>query len=63
MRIIIKNNSKLNDIECLGIIQEVMEKGKISNDGKCYSYVTFFLIPIITVYCEETKTGFKFTIN
>lgn len=43
-KIIINNNSELNEIEALGFVSQVIKEGRVSKDGKRYCYATFFKI-------------------
>jgi hypothetical protein len=64
-KIIIRNNSELDDYTALGAVMRVIQKGKISNDGKQHCYATTMRIASkdkdVTVYttlngCSETFT-------
>ena len=41
-RIIINNKTDLTDFECLSLIKEVVELGRISNNNKQYCYYSVF---------------------
>lgn len=52
-RIIINNKSDLSDLEAVTIVQDIVERGRISNDGKQYCY-------LMTI---EMKSGKKYAIQ
>ena len=43
-KIIIKNQSEIDDISVLTLVQRVIKNGRISNNGKQYCYLTSFEI-------------------
>jgi len=43
-KIIIKNNTEIDDISVLILVQRVIKYGRISNNGKQYCYLTAFEI-------------------
>ena len=55
-KIIIRNNSRISDIEALRCVSQVIDMGRQSAEGKCYTYVTTF-INGIAVSAEVTKAG------
>lgn len=61
MKLIIDNRSRLEDSECLTLIQRVMEEGRVSNNGKQYCYVTRFHGGV-TVYSDLNKKSDRFII-
>jgi hypothetical protein len=44
-KIIIDNRSDLTDIEAIKLVQTVIIKGRISNNGKQYCYLVTYLKP------------------
>lgn len=42
-------------------VQKVISQGMISDDGKCYCYLTIFRDGTY-VSCDKTKMGFKFNV-
>jgi hypothetical protein len=66
-RIIITNHSEvLEDQDALMLVMNVMEGGRISNEGKQYCFLTVFYYGITgmehQVVSDLTKTGDKFTV-
>lgn len=65
-RIIINNDSDVDDFTALGAVMKVMLQGKISNDGKQHCYATTMRIASIdkevTVYCTLNKKSETFRI-
>ena len=53
-KIIVKNYSKLNDMDALYYVNSVMNMGRIS--GECYCFVTTYESGI-RVLADRTKTG------
>ncbi len=43
-KIIIKNQTEMDDISVLTLVQRVIKNGRISNNGKQYCYLTSFEI-------------------
>ena len=43
-KIIIKNQTEMDDISVLTLVQSVIKNGRISNNGKQYCYLTSFEI-------------------
>ena len=65
-RIIIDNRSDLSDIEAVQLTARVIKQGRISNDGKQYSYGTTFRIGDrgeYGVWSDLNKCSDKFTIT
>ena len=61
-RIIIQDNSTVPTIDVMRAIINVMADGRVSDDGKCYCYVTVFPRSELAISAEVTKTGTdKFT--
>lgn len=56
MKLIIKVHHDINDITALNLVDSVIKKGKISNDGKQYCYATVFESGY-TVHAQLTNTG------
>ena len=52
-KIIVKNYSKLNDMDALYYVNSVMNMGRIS--GECYCFVTTY--EMVRVFADRTKTG------
>lgn len=55
-RIIINNRSKEPDYNAILAVLDVMREGRVSDDGKCYCYLTVFPSFEIAVSAEVTKT-------
>jgi hypothetical protein len=64
-RIIINNFTDIPDYEALVIVSKIIERGKISNDGKRYCYGARFTYSNNKgcVFCDENKQGYTFTIE
>lgn len=58
-RIIIENRSTMPDAQVVCAIASVIESGRISNNGKQYSYLTTFASGLI-VYSDLNKQSDKF---
>lgn len=41
-KIIIENRSSIRDVHCLSLVMQVMEQGRVSNDGKQYCFLSCF---------------------
>ena len=60
-RLIIVNRSDLPMTEAMDWIARIMDRGRISNEGKQYCYAV--RLPSGHVICSDlTKTGDKFTV-
>lgn len=53
--IIIHKDNNINDYEALTHVQAVIRGGRISDNGKCYCYVTEFKDGVI-VYADKKKS-------
>jgi len=64
MKIIIDNQSDLMMDTCLTMVMNVMDNGRVSNNGKQYCYLTAFNSPDgdIHVVTDLNKKSDKFTI-
>jgi hypothetical protein len=61
--IIIKNKShRLDDVTALWYVQQVIEKGRISNKGKDYCYITVFEDTRIVVNVTANKLSDSFLV-
>ena len=67
-KIIIKNQTEIDDISVLTLVQRVIKNGRISNNGKQYCYLTCFNIDnkqyhIVTDLnrCSDVFTFYKAT--
>ena len=63
-KLIINNQSDLDDLDALRLIELVVSEGRISNNGKQYCYATIVKVGGIeyAVYTDLNKTSDKFTI-
>ena len=68
-RIIINNRTEFDWSDIIRYIDKVINMGKISGDKDCYCYVSTFklgnydgAIGELAVFCDKTKTGFKFDV-
>lgn len=59
--ILIHKSDAISDYDALLYIQSVIRNGRISNDGKCYCYVTEFKDGVI-VYADKKKVDI-FTVT
>ena len=64
-KIIINNDSHVDDFTALAAVMKVMELGKISNDGKQHCYVSVVKVAgdkDVTVSSHLNKTSERFTV-
>ena len=62
-KIIVENRSSLSDSQCLVVVGEVIEKGRISNNGKQYCYATRFTGPTSCVVVTDlNKCSDRFVV-
>ena len=63
-KLIINNQSDLDDLDALRLIELVVSEGRISNNGKQYCYATIAKVGGIeyAVYTDLNKMSDKFTI-
>lgn len=63
-KLIINNQSDLDDLDALRLIELVVSEGRISNNGKQYCYATIAKVGCIeyAVYTDLNKMSDKFTI-
>lgn len=63
-KIIIENSSTLPIEKAINMIHNVIEKGKVSNNGKQYCYLTIFRFDNIEygVSCSMNKKSFRFIV-
>lgn len=54
-RIIINNESELDDTEAISLVKRVLEKGKVSNKGEQYSYLTVFYKMESAIHVSHTN--------
>lgn len=55
-KMIIKNDSRLTDNNALIYVSDVISKGRISNDGKCYCLATTYIEGVV-VTCRVSRNG------
>ena len=62
--LIITNETTLSNLECLRFVAQVMGKGKVSNNGKQYCYMTVFPMDDkeICISTRLNKCSHKFII-
>ena len=56
-RIIIQNDSSKGDYKALRMLLNVIGDGRVSNDGKCYCYVSVFPKEKLAIYADVTRKG------
>lgn len=62
-KMIINNeSSRLDDVSALWYVQQVIEKGRISNKGKDYCYITVFEKTKIVVNATGNKLSDTFRV-
>jgi len=62
MKIIVNNESdRLTDADCLWYVQQVINEGRISDNGKSYCYCMNFKTGIV-VYATKNKTSDTFRV-
>lgn len=61
-KIIIHNNSSASDALALICVQQVMNDGRISNEGKQYCYATLFHNPKVAVTTRLNKSSDVFYV-
>ena len=64
-KIIINNQSSLGDEEVLRLVGYVIRKGRISDNGRSYCYLTSFPIGCfcdVLVYAKRNKTSDTFVV-
>lgn len=62
MRVIINNESHLCIQDALRAVQRVIRNGRISDNGKCYCYVTVFPELQVAVMAKLLKVGDSFKV-
>ena len=66
-KIIIENRSSVSDNVAISLVQRVITKGRVSNDGKQYCYATVFRNPEqdgeIAVYTDLNKKSDRFVVS
>ena len=64
---IIENRSAVGDSVAINLVQRVISKGRISNNGKQYCYATVFRNPEqdgeIVVYTDLNKKSDRFVVS
>ena len=56
MKIIINNKSKVvSDIKAVELVSSVIQKGRISDDGKSYCYMTTYTLSKETIAISATR--------
>lgn len=65
MKVIIDNRGSLEINDAISLVKLVIDKGRISNNGKQYCYATSFIVDGDThmVYAVLNKNSDKFIIN
>ena len=58
-KIIVDNSSDLGDNVAMQLVKQVIELGRVSDDGKQYCYVTTFNVGSDTVYAVATHLNKK----
>ncbi len=63
-KIIIQNDSDLSIIDCLRIVEAVVEQGRVSNNNRQYAYLTSFSVgeKCYHVVTDINKQSDKFTV-
>lgn len=61
-KIIIENRTNIDDHEAIQMVASVIRAGRISNDGKQYSYATNFKSFDASVYTDLNKKSDRFVI-
>ncbi len=56
-RVIIQNDSKQSDYNALRAVLDVVVDGRLSDNGKCYCYITTFPKRELLVAADVTRTG------
>ena len=66
-KIIIENRSSVSDNVAISLVQRVITKGRVSNDGKQYCCATVFRNPEqdseIVVYTDLNKKSDRFVVS
>ncbi len=61
-RIIIDNRSGISDSYAIGLVQKVIDQGRISNNGKQYCYGSRFGYMGVCIFTDLNKRSDRFIV-
>lgn len=62
-KIIIHNNTNLNDLDILELVISVIKNGMISQTKKGYQYCFVTIIDKYVIICDKRYNGYTFTVK